>query len=107
MASPQKGCGSTSGTENDRQQSWTYSGRRVRVFANLEGPDWKLITIRLFQLAYDLLETPDDFFLHVKRLTAGIASIVVFGFRAATVDSYWATVCLGRSSVTWILAHIH
>ena len=41
---------------------------------------------------YDLLETPDQFFHHVKRVAASIAAIVIFGFRAPTVSSYWMTV---------------
>ena len=46
------------------------------------------------QLAYDLLETPDQFFHHIKRVTASVAAIVIFGFRAPTVHSFWTTVCL-------------
>jgi hypothetical protein len=42
---------------------------------------------------YDLLETPEDFFNHVKRVTASVAAIVIFGHRAATPDSFWTTVC--------------
>ncbi|KAF2021108.1 cytochrome P450 2D18 [Aaosphaeria arxii CBS 175.79] len=42
------------------------------------------------QLMFDLLMTPDEFFTHVKRSTASIASIVLFGYRAPTFDSFWA-----------------
>lgn len=41
---------------------------------------------------YDILDSPGDFFNHVKRVTASVASIVIFGFRAPTPDSFWATV---------------
>jgi cytochrome P450 len=42
-----------------------------------------------FQLAYDLLNTPKDFSKHIKRTTASTASIVTFGHRASTYDSFW------------------
>ncbi|KAF1843820.1 cytochrome P450 2D18 [Cucurbitaria berberidis CBS 394.84] len=44
------------------------------------------------QLVHDLLETPDQFFAHIKRVTASIAAIAIFGFRAPTVDSHWTTI---------------
>ena len=43
-------------------------------------------------MVYDLLETPEDFFNHVKRVTASVAAIVIFGHRAPTPDSFWTTV---------------
>ncbi|KAF2871230.1 cytochrome P450 oxidoreductase-like protein [Massariosphaeria phaeospora] len=42
------------------------------------------------QLMHDLLETPEDFSNHVKRTTASVATIVMFGFRAKTFESFWA-----------------
>lgn len=42
-----------------------------------------------FQLAYDLLTTPEDFSEHIKRTTASTSSIVAFGHRASTYDSFW------------------
>ncbi|KAF2654209.1 cytochrome P450, partial [Lophiostoma macrostomum CBS 122681] len=43
------------------------------------------------QLTYDLLKTPENFFKHVKRLSASVAAIVIFGHRAPTPDSFWST----------------
>lgn len=48
---------------------------------------------------YDLLQAPEDFFNHIKRVTASVASIIIFGFRAPTADSSWATVNHSYSSV--------
>ncbi|KAF2269375.1 cytochrome P450 oxidoreductase-like protein [Lojkania enalia] len=41
------------------------------------------------QLMYDLLNTPNDFSAHIKRTTASVASIRLFGHRAKTFDSFW------------------
>lgn len=41
---------------------------------------------------HDLLQTPEEFFGHIRRVTASVASIIIFGFRAPTVDNFWATV---------------
>ncbi|CAO2651395.1 Nn.00g039650.m01.CDS01 [Neocucurbitaria sp. VM-36] len=43
------------------------------------------------QLINDLLITPDDFFKHIKRTTASVASIVLFGHRGPTFDDFWAS----------------
>ncbi|KAF2182292.1 cytochrome P450 [Zopfia rhizophila CBS 207.26] len=43
------------------------------------------------QLMHDLLETPDQFSNHMKRATASVASIVLYGFRAPTFDNFWVT----------------
>ena len=51
--------------------------------------DAKLIFRRTCQLMHDLLETPERFFDHIKRVTASTAAIVIFGHRAPTLDSFW------------------
>jgi hypothetical protein len=40
----------------------------------------------------DLLEEPEDFGESIKRTSASIASIILYGFRATSSDSFWATV---------------
>jgi hypothetical protein len=47
---------------------------------------------RSCQLVYDLLEKPEKFFDHVKRVTCSVASSVIFGHRGSSTDSFWATV---------------
>ena len=42
----------------------------------------------------DLLEKPDDFIGLIKRTSASISSIILYGFRATSPDSFWATVSL-------------
>ncbi|KAF2029003.1 cytochrome P450 [Setomelanomma holmii] len=39
----------------------------------------------------DLLEKPEDFDASIKRTSASIASIILYGFRATSSDSFWAT----------------
>lgn len=43
-------------------------------------------------LMNDLLETPDDFFNHISRYTASVATSTVYGFRAPTFQSFWGHV---------------
>jgi hypothetical protein len=43
-------------------------------------------------LMNDLLETPEDFFNHISRYTASVATTLVYGFRAATFQSFWGHV---------------
>ncbi|KAF2113642.1 cytochrome P450 [Lophiotrema nucula] len=42
------------------------------------------------QMMRDLAASPEQFIFHLKRTTASVASIVVFGHRAPTWDSFWA-----------------
>jgi hypothetical protein len=44
------------------------------------------------QLLYDLLETPEQFFTHVKRTTASIGAIVMYGHRAPTYETPFGNV---------------
>ncbi|KAH7135157.1 cytochrome P450 2D18 [Dendryphion nanum] len=43
------------------------------------------------QLMADLLNTPENFRDHIKRATASAVSIATFGFRAPTMDNFFAT----------------
>ncbi|KAJ5797968.1 uncharacterized protein N7503_007264 [Penicillium pulvis] len=43
-------------------------------------------------LLNDLLSAPDGFFNHVRRYTASSASVLAFGHRGATFDSFWGHV---------------
>jgi cytochrome P450 len=60
---------------------------------------------RISQLVHDILSTPDDFYSHIKRTTASIASIVIFGFRARSSNSFWAAVSAGNK-VRLITTHM-
>jgi hypothetical protein len=42
----------------------------------------------------DLLDKPEDFRLSVRRASASIASIVLYGQRAPVWQSFWASVSL-------------
>lgn len=43
-------------------------------------------------LMNNLLDSPDAFFDHIRRFTASVASTLVYGQRASTIDSFWAHV---------------
>ncbi|KAL1969797.1 hypothetical protein VTN77DRAFT_7306 [Rasamsonia byssochlamydoides] len=52
----------------------------------------------------DFLCTPERFYNHIRRVTASTVSILVFGQRGATSDSFWAsTVCAVLKTFTEIL----
>jgi hypothetical protein len=38
------------------------------------------------QLLWDFLNTPEQFSLHIKRLTTSLASTIVYGWRTSSVD---------------------
>jgi len=40
-------------------------------------------------LMHDLVHKPEDFYNHMRRVTASIACILVFGNRGATYESFW------------------
>jgi hypothetical protein len=50
------------------------------------------LATRATVLLNDLLRTPDEFFDCVRRYTASVAAILVFGQRGATFKSFWAHV---------------
>lgn len=41
----------------------------------------------------DLLDDATNFYEHIKRYTASIATTVVYGYRAPTPGSFWGRVC--------------
>lgn len=47
---------------------------------------------RITQLMFDFLEDPDNFYQHVRRVTASIACTFVFGHRAPVADCFWGNV---------------
>ncbi|KAL1381592.1 cytochrome P450 [Phyllosticta capitalensis] len=40
-------------------------------------------------LLTDLLDTPNDFYKHVKRTTCSVANVLIWGHRASTYDEFW------------------
>ncbi|KAL2855262.1 cytochrome P450 [Aspergillus pseudodeflectus] len=54
--------------------------------------DVKLAPIQeseITQLVYDIMNTPDDFYRHLRRVTASIACTFIYGQRGATYESFW------------------
>ena len=49
---------------------------------------------RICQLINDLLTAPEHFTQHIKRTTASVATIVLYGNRAKTYESFWGTVSI-------------
>jgi len=41
-------------------------------------------------LMKDLLENPSGFYDHIRRYTASVGSVLVFGHRGPTFESFWA-----------------
>ncbi|OAG03879.1 cytochrome P450 oxidoreductase-like protein [Paraphaeosphaeria sporulosa] len=79
----------------DANPAWRASRKIAAHFVSPKNLDETVMAVQeaeASQLMHDLLNTPEDFFNHVKRVTASVASIVIFGFRAPTPDSFWATV---------------
>ncbi|KAL5388329.1 hypothetical protein PMIN02_007761 [Paraphaeosphaeria minitans] len=78
----------------DANPAWRASRKIAAHFVSPKNLDETIMAIQeaeASQLMHDLLNAPEDFFNHVKRVTASVASIVIFGFRAPTPDSFWAT----------------
>lgn len=55
-----------------------------------------LITDRINVLMQDLLDTPDNFYKHLRRVSASIANILIFGQRAPSYESFWGS-CVYRT----------
>lgn len=53
-----------------------------------------LMCHRINRLMFDLLTKPKEFSTSIKRTTASIASITLFGHRAPDFESFWAYVSL-------------
>lgn len=62
-----------------------------------------LIYHRVNRLMFDLVTKPEEFSTSIKRTTASIASITLFGHRAPDFDSFWAYVSLQAHS-SWNIA---
>jgi len=45
---------------------------------------------------YDLLTKPEGFYDSVKRTTASLSTITLFGHRALELTDYWGSVCCRR-----------
>ncbi|KAI3558589.1 cytochrome P450 2D18 [Colletotrichum abscissum] len=63
---------------------------------NLDGALRGVQESEISVLMHDLLEKPDEFMESVKRTTASIATITIFGQRAPSWESFWAY-CLFQS----------
>ncbi|KAK4150414.1 putative cytochrome P450 oxidoreductase [Chaetomidium leptoderma] len=57
--------------------------------ARLDKDHFKIQEAEATVLMNDLLETPDNFFDHIRRYTASVATCITHGFRAPTFDSFW------------------
>lgn len=42
----------------------------------------------------DLLHSPENTFYHIKRYAASVVSVIVYGHRASSFDSFWSKVCV-------------
>ena len=56
----------------------------------LDEKHFKVQEAEATMLMADLLHDPNGFYNHIRRYTASVASVLVFGFRGATFDSFWA-----------------
>ncbi|GKT50626.1 cytochrome P450 monooxygenase yanC [Colletotrichum spaethianum] len=72
---------------------WKSERKIVSQFYSPKNLDTTLKAVQEAEIAtlmYDLLEKPEDFTHSVKRATASIASITLFGHRATDWGSFWA-----------------
>ncbi|KAK1522872.1 cytochrome P450 2D18 [Colletotrichum paranaense] len=71
---------------------------------NLDGALRGVQESEISVLMHDLLEKPDEFMESVKRTTASIATITIFGQRAPSWESFWAyAVYIAMDGVSTIL----
>jgi cytochrome P450 len=56
----------------------------------LDEKHFKVQEAEATMLMADMLNDPKDFYNHIRRYTASVASILVFGSRGPTFDSFWA-----------------
>lgn len=56
----------------------------------LDEKHFKVQEAEATMLMADMLNNPKGFYNHIRRYTASVASILVFGSRAPTFDSFWA-----------------
>ncbi|KEZ41471.1 hypothetical protein SAPIO_CDS7617 [Scedosporium apiospermum] len=59
---------------------------------NLDEKHFRVQEAEAGVLLNDLLENPEGFFNHVRRYTASSASVLAFGHRGRTFDSFWGHV---------------
>ncbi|KAF2774012.1 putative cytochrome P450 oxidoreductase [Teratosphaeria nubilosa] len=59
---------------------------------NLDEKHFKVQEAEATVLLNDLLKTPTDFFNHVRRYTASSATVLAFGHRGPSFDSFWGHV---------------
>jgi hypothetical protein len=43
-------------------------------------------------MLHDLVQKPEGFYNHIRRVTASIACVLIFGQRGATYESFWGHV---------------
>lgn len=56
----------------------------------LDEKHFKVQEAEATMLLADLLNEPKGFYNHIRRYTASVASVLVFGSRGPTFDSFWA-----------------
>ncbi|KAK5451326.1 hypothetical protein LTS15_008090 [Exophiala xenobiotica] len=56
----------------------------------LDEKHFKVQEAEATMLMADLLNDPKGFYNHIRRYTASVASVLIFGSRGATFDSFWA-----------------
>jgi hypothetical protein len=66
-----------------QEAEWVITSSMARV---------RLTPDRTNRLMLDLLEKPEEFDDSIKRTTASIIGIILYGFRATSPQSFWATV---------------
>jgi cytochrome P450 len=68
----------------------------TQVFSpkNLDGKWSQAQETEINQLMLDLLEKPDDFRSSVQRVSASLASTILYGHRAPTWENFWASVSI-------------
>ncbi|KAI9742375.1 MAG: hypothetical protein M1818_003908 [Claussenomyces sp. TS43310] len=57
----------------------------------LEGTAAPIQGAEITVLMLDMLNTPENFYKHVRRVTASIANILIFGQRGVTYDTFWGS----------------
>ncbi|GKT90130.1 cytochrome P450 [Colletotrichum tofieldiae] len=69
---------------------WRSQRKVISQFYSPKNLDTTLKAVQEAELMYDLLEKPEEFTQDVKRATASIASITMYGHSAKDWGSFWA-----------------
>ncbi|KAH7407061.1 cytochrome P450 oxidoreductase-like protein [Phaeosphaeria sp. MPI-PUGE-AT-0046c] len=77
--------------EGDEYKAMRKIAQQLLSPKNLDTKFHKIQEAEINRLILDLLEKPDEFGASIKRTSASIASIILYGFRASSSDSFWAT----------------